>query len=130
MPATNGRAALELVEGVVEQTNPNGIRVVGTWLNVSKYRPLDPPVVGTRVKCEADTRGFIHSLEVLEAVTQSLAASSGRDDRITRLAVLKASAEFLGLMSQTREEVRGDHVLVLAEKWLAWVEQAGSYTGT
>jgi hypothetical protein len=26
-------------------------------------------------------------------------------------------------MSQTREEVRSDHGLVLADKWLRWVEQ-------
>src|SRR5207253_6074264 len=34
-------------------------------------------------------------------------------------------SNFLGLMSQAREEVRSDHVLVLADKWLAWVEQEG-----
>ena len=26
-------------------------------------------------------------------------------------------------MSQTREEVKSEHVLLLADKWLAWVEQ-------
>ncbi len=42
---------------------------------------------------------------------------------IARLAVLKAAANFLGLMSQTREEVKSEYVLLLAEKWLAWVER-------
>jgi hypothetical protein len=37
--------------------------------------------------------------------------------------VLQAAANFLGLMSQTRDEVRSEHVLVLADKWLAWVNQ-------
>jgi hypothetical protein len=37
------------------------------------------------------------------------------------LAVLKAAAEFVGLWGQTREEVKSDHVLVLAERWLRWV---------
>src|SRR5579859_4334405 len=37
---------------------------------------------------------------------------------------LKAAANFLGLISQCREEVKSDHVLVLADRWLAWVEQA------
>jgi hypothetical protein len=50
------------------------------------------------------------------------AASSARDDRIARLAVLKSAADFLGQMSQTREEVRSEHVLILADRWLAWVE--------
>jgi hypothetical protein len=48
-----------------------------------------------------------------------------RDRIITRLAVLKAASHFLDLMSQTREEVHSDHVLVLADKRLAWVEQEG-----
>jgi hypothetical protein len=37
--------------------------------------------------------------------------------------VLTAAANFLGLMSQAREEVRSDHVLLLVDKWLVWVEQ-------
>jgi hypothetical protein len=36
---------------------------------------------------------------------------------------LKAAANFLGLMSQCHEEVRSEHVLVLADKWLVWVEK-------
>ena len=39
--------------------------------------------------------------------------------------MLKAASNFLGLMSQAREEVRSDHVLVLADRWLTWVEQEG-----
>ncbi len=39
------------------------------------------------------------------------------------MAVLKAAANFLGLMSQCREDVKSDHVLLLADRWLAWVEQ-------
>jgi hypothetical protein len=44
-----------------------------------------------------------------------------RDDRDLRLAVLSAAAIVVGLMCQCREEVRSDHVLPLADKWLAWV---------
>jgi hypothetical protein len=36
--------------------------------------------------------------------------------------VLKAAAEFVGRMAQCREDVRSEHVLILADKWLAWVE--------
>jgi hypothetical protein len=65
-------------------------------------------------------------VEVLNGGTPSAATSSSpttRDRTITRLTVLKAAANFLGLMGQSREEVRSDHVLLLADKWLAWVEQ-------
>jgi hypothetical protein len=51
---------------------------------------------------------------------------SAKDERITRLAVLKAAAEFVGRMGQSREDVRSERVLPLADKWLAWVEQARS----
>jgi hypothetical protein len=40
--------------------------------------------------------------------------------------VLKAAAEFVGLWGQTREEVKSDHVLVIADKWLEWVNRAGN----
>jgi hypothetical protein len=46
---------------------------------------------------------------------------SGNVDRQTRLAVLAAATEFLGQLSRTNTDVRSDHVLVLAERWLAWV---------
>src|SRR5207244_957644 len=39
------------------------------------------------------------------------------------MAVLKAAANFLGLMSQAREEVKSDHVLLLADRWLEWVDR-------
>jgi hypothetical protein len=42
------------------------------------------------------------------------------------LVVLQAAASFLGLMGQAREEVKSDHVLILADKWLAWVKQEPS----
>jgi hypothetical protein len=48
---------------------------------------------------------------------------TGYVDRQTRLAVLAAAAEFLGQLSKTHTDVRSDHVLVLAERWLAWVNQ-------
>jgi hypothetical protein len=46
-----------------------------------------------------------------------------KDRTITRLAVLKAAATFLGALSQTHEEVKSEHVLKLADRWLAWVDQ-------
>lgn len=51
------------------------------------------------------------------------ADSPNRDRTITRLAVLKAAADFMGHLGEAREQVKADHVLVVAEKWLAWVER-------
>jgi len=50
------------------------------------------------------------------------AAAVARHESIARRALLKAAANFLGLLSQSREEVRSEHVLVLAVRWLEWVE--------
>jgi hypothetical protein len=66
----------------------------------------------------------LRHLQVLDQAPSS-AGSSDRDRTITRLSVLKSAASFLGAMAQVHEEVRSDHVLVLADKWLAWVEQEG-----
>jgi len=118
---SNGRVA-DQVEGVVEQVNERGIKVAGDWRNASKFHPVDLPERGARVRLELDAKGFLRSVQVLDAAPSSTPSGS-RDRTITRLAVLKAASHFLGLMSQAREEVRSDHVLVLADKWLAWVEQ-------
>jgi hypothetical protein len=108
------------LEGTVEATNERGLRLGGEWLNVSKFKPVPLPAPGARVRAEVDAKGFLKSVDVLEAAPP--AQPSERDVRSTRLAVLKAAADFLGLMSQTRQEVRSEHVLVLADRWLAWVE--------
>lgn len=116
----NGRVPLEVVEGVVQAANANGIRVNGQWLNVSQFKPLELPGVGARVCLRVDAKRFIQSVEVLEAAPPA-AASSAREERISRLAVLKAAAGFLGALSQTHEDVRSEHVLVLADRWLEWL---------
>lgn len=112
-----------VVEGTVEAANERGIKLRGDWLNMSKFKPLDLPPAGAAVRALVDVKGFLTSVHVLEQPTTETPAvlRSDRDATITRLAVLKAAANFLGLMSQAREEVRSDHVLVLADKWLAWV---------
>ena len=125
MTTTNGQVA-DVVEGVVESANERGIKVAGEWRNASKFHPVDLPARGARVSLELDPKGFIKSLQVLDGApaTSSPSTSTTRDRTITRLAVLKSAANFLGLLSQTHEEVKSDHVLVLADKWLAWVEQS------
>jgi hypothetical protein len=77
------------------------------------------------VRLGLDADGFVGQLQVLNDAPSAGASSadSARDRTSTRLAVLTAAATFLGLMGQCREAVKSEHVVVLADKWLAWVEQ-------
>lgn len=124
MTTTNGTYQGDQVEGLVESVNPNGIKVAGEWRNVSKFKPVQLPDRGARVRLDLDPKGFIRTLEVLSQGTAPRSTVGPRDATITRLSVLKSAAVFLGQLSQTREDVRSDHVLILADKWLAWVEQS------
>ena len=48
-----------------------------------------------------------------------------KDPTITRLAVLRAAADFMGQLGQAREQIKAEHVLTVADKWLEWVEKEG-----
>jgi hypothetical protein len=133
MSATDGRVPTQQVEGLVEATNANGLKIAGAWVNVSRFRPVELPEAGTHVRLEVDSRGYIRELGVLKPADNGPGAVSplgkgavsrdvSRTETITRLAVLKAAAHFVGLLSQTREDIRNEHVLLLADKWLKWVE--------
>jgi hypothetical protein len=115
----NGRVQTEEVEGVVEGVNATGLKIGGAWVNVSRFHPVELPEAGAHVRLKVDAKGYIVDLEQLS----SPAVLSDRDDRITRLAVLKAAAQFVGVWGQTREEIKSDHVLILAERWLEWVQK-------
>ena len=117
----NGRVQTQDVEGLVESVNAKGLKIGGAWVNVSQFNPVELPEAGAHVRLSVDSKGYIRTLELLG--TERKTAGLERDERITRLAVLKAAANFLGQLSQTREEVRSEHVLVLADRWLAWVDQ-------
>jgi hypothetical protein len=122
----NGRVPTEQVEGVVEATNRTGLKIAGAWINVSQFHPVELPETGAHVRVNVDSKGYIRELEILDSKLseeKTPAVASDRDARITKLAVLKAAADFLGQMSQTREEIRSEHVLILADRWLAWVNQ-------
>jgi len=118
----NGRVQTEDVEGIIESVNANGLKIGGAWVNVSRFHPVTLPDAGARVRLKIDTKGYIVDLENLSPTAQNL-TSEKRDERITRLAVLKAAAQFVGLWGQSREEVKSDHVLVLADRWLKWVQE-------
>jgi hypothetical protein len=119
MTTSNG-AVGDQVEGLVEACNDRGIRVAGEWRNLSKFHPLDLPERGARVRLELDPKGFIRTLQVLDAAPLST-SSSDRDRTISRLAVLKAAAEF----SANRAEIKSADVLKIASTWLTWVEEEG-----
>ena len=126
MSAPREPSAVEVVEGTVEANNEKGLKIKGQWYNVSKFRPVEifKAPTGTRVRLGIDNNGWIRELEILEAKEPAPAAGSvARDDRITRLAVLKAAANFVGLWGQHREEIKSEHVLMLADKWLEWVNR-------
>ena len=117
----NGRVQTEDVEGVVESVNATGLKIGGAWVNLSKFHPVDLPEAGAHVRLKIDSKGYIVSLEDLTLGT--FTRPSAKDERITKMAVLKAAAEFVGLWGQNRQEVKSDHVLVLADRWLEWVQR-------
>ena len=121
----NGRVPTSDVEGLVEAVNAKGLKIGGAWVNISQFNPVELPQTGAHVRLKVDSRGYIKELESMSQPTtgESPAVLSGKDERITRLAVLKAAAEFVGLWGQNREDIKSDHVLMLADKWLKWVEQ-------
>jgi hypothetical protein len=130
MTTTNGGRIVDHAEGIVQSSNDRGVKLVGEdgYRNFSKYAepPITVPARGANVRLSLDASSFVRTVEVLStdgAPSVPSTSSLTRDRTITRLAVLKAASNFLGLMGQSREEVRSDHVLLLADKWLAWVEQ-------
>lgn len=111
-------AAHVTVEGTVEAVNPKGIKLDGDWINLSKFRTLELPDQGARVRAEVDARGYLCSVEVIEPA-ETPAVS--RNETITRLAVLKAAAQF----GASRPELKSSEILMIADKWLAWVQHDG-----
>jgi hypothetical protein len=113
----NGRAPTEQVEGIVEATNAKGLKIAGQWVNVSQFHPVELPATGDHVRLSVDSKGYIRDIDVLK--TETPAVPSARDERITKLAVLKAAAEFAAI----RTDIKSQDVLRIADKWLEWVCQ-------
>jgi len=110
------------VEGAVEMTNQRGIRILGEWYNVSQFHPVNLPNNGTYVRLEVDGKGFIRDISMVPDETLDDAGPSEadlRDDRRVRLGVLEAAVRF----AASRPDMKSNDVLLLADKWLAWVEQ-------
>ncbi|HYW90553.1 MAG TPA: hypothetical protein VFB50_22470 [Chloroflexota bacterium] len=113
----NGRVPTEEVEGLVEAVNRTGLKLGGAWINVSQFHPVELPETGAHVRLRVDAKGYIRELEVL-GVDPRKTAGADRDDRIARLAVLKAAARF----AADRQDIKSADVLTIAERWLQWVE--------
>jgi hypothetical protein len=111
----------ETITGVVEARNERGIRVAGEWRNVSRFKPVELPAVGAQVELGLDPKGYITTLAVLnqgDALMPPVnGATSSRDGTITRLAVLKAAANF----AAGRGDIKSSDVLRIADSWLQWV---------
>jgi len=109
----NGRVQTEEVEGTVESVNATGLKIGGAWVNVSRFHPVELPEAGAHVRLKVDSKGYIVDMEQLS----SPAVLSDRDDRITRLAVLKAAASF----AADRTDIKSADVLRIADAWLKWI---------
>jgi hypothetical protein len=70
-----------------------------------------------------DGQGFVRRVEAAEGAADVAGAGNvcagAKDQTITRLAVLKAAAEW----SAGRAEIKSGDVLKIAERWEAWVSR-------
>lgn len=117
-------APLERVTGIVEAVNPKGVKINGEWVNFSRYAAdIVPPMKGQAVTLTLDKQGFVRAVETQSASQEAPAGrpapSSTKDRTITRLAILKAAAEFAASKPQSTSA----DVLKVAEAWERWVNR-------
>ncbi|HEY5420127.1 MAG TPA: hypothetical protein VIL10_05285 [Marmoricola sp.] len=111
--------------GRVASVNPKGLKLEGhdTWANYSKFAVgIVAPERGDTVTVTVDKAGFVRSVTLLDGPppvaggSDVPAAPSVKDRTITRLAVLKAAAEF----AAARPQLKSGDVLAIAESWERW----------
>jgi hypothetical protein len=114
------------ITGRVGSVNEKGFRLVGAdgWLNYSKFAVgIVAPERGAEVVVTLDKAGFVRAIGPADSasapapVRGGSEAPSSRDRTITRLAVLKAAAEF----GAARPSLRSGEVLAIAASWERWV---------
>jgi len=122
---------LVILSGAVEQVNARGtgIKLLGEWLNVSQYHPIAVmPTPGeiVEVQVEQTDKGvWVNSLRIVgSAPSLTLASSSDRERAIARMSALRSAAIYCAHRSAVDESVKPEHILVLAERMLAWLERA------
>jgi hypothetical protein len=126
-----------VVTGVVEAVNERGIKINGAWTNISKFAVgVVLPERGETVALTLDKSGFIRSCDPANGYAVDGSSKSGggppgaaglpdspgrssaaRDRTITRLAVLKAAAEF----GAARPQLKSGHILSIAASWERWI---------
>jgi len=129
-------AAWNSIEGVVtgrvRSVNEKGMKLEGhdAWFNISKYAVgLVLPERGDAVACTLDKAGFLRAVEVIADLPAPVAGASDspaapsvpsqKDRTITRLAVLKAAAEF----GAARPSLKSGDVLAIAASWEKWINR-------
>jgi hypothetical protein len=112
--------------GRVVAVNDKGLKFEGAdvWANYSKFAVgIVAPAKGDVVRVTFDRGGFIRAVTPTDGSDASPArsvahnATSARETTITRLAVLKAAAEF----GASRPELKSGDVLRIADAWVTWV---------
>ena len=125
--AVNGNHETTLT-GRVVSVNEKGIKFegAGEWLNASKFAVgLIMPERGQTVTVTVDRQGFMRSCTLADGSTATpapktaVSAPSARDATITRLAVLKAAAEYCA----SKPDSKSTDVTTIAESWVRWVER-------
>lgn len=116
------------VSGIVRSVNDKGLKLEGheNWLNLSKWAvDCTLPERGQHVTCTLDKSGFLRAVAAsdgspvlpVRGASDAPAAPSTKDRTITRLAVLKAAAEF----SASKASSTSADVLKVAACWERWV---------
>jgi hypothetical protein len=116
--------------GRVEAVNHKGTGIkfegTDTWHNISKYAVgIVLPTPGETVSVTFDRQGFIRSIGPADGMPAAISRAapaanvndSTKDRTITRLAVLKAAAQF----SASKPEALSSDVLKIAAAWERWV---------
>jgi len=113
--------------GRVAAVNPKGLKLDGheSWFNVSKFAVgVVLPERGQDVTVTVDKAGFLRSVvqasgfpPVAGGSDVARPAPTTKDLTITRLAVLKAAAEF----AASRSALKSGEVLKIAESWEKWI---------
>lgn len=116
--------------GRVVSVNPKGLKLDGhdDWYNVSKFATdVILPERGDTVTVVVDGKGFLRAVQSIDGPSSTNGTShaplptAGRETTITRLAVLKAAAEF----GAARPSLKSGDVLAIAESWERWVLRDG-----
>lgn len=121
---------IDSVEGAVSRVNGHGFQLQGrsAWLNLSRYADPPPPLpmVGAWVKVGLDSRGFVHSVDVVEREPVGTVGPIGptpetdTEARITRLAVLNTASRIL---ASGNRAAAADEVVKLAGRLEQWVNR-------